>query len=329
MPGCGPHRFTLTPCPLRTPSPSSRSPRVAPPPPVHAAPRAARAVGVVLLVVTATLWSISGVMVKVVQIDPIAFAFWRSLWAGAAMLAVLPVVGLPRDRMPEPRWMAFSVVIYAAVVSLLVTAMTRGTAASGILLQYTAPVFCALFAWVLQRRAIGGRTAAALVIALAGVLVMIAGAPKGSDVIGPVCGVLSGAAFGGLILVLEKLDRIGRGRVSPVAIVLFNNLGTAALLLPLCLLRGTLVYQPWQLGLVALTGLVQLAIPYLLFQLALRRVNPVDASLLTLLEPMLNPVWVWLMVGERPDAFTYAGGAAILLAMVLEATKRREEAPGG
>jgi drug/metabolite transporter (DMT)-like permease len=79
--------------------------------------------------------------------------------------------------------------------------------------------------------------------------------------------------------------------------------------------------EPWKLGLVGATGVVQLGIPYVLFQLALRRVRPVDASLLILLEPVLNPVWVALATSEKPDGFTVAGGFAILVAMIVEALK--------
>jgi drug/metabolite transporter (DMT)-like permease len=59
-----------------------------------------------------------------------------------------------------------------------------------------------------------------------------------------------------------------------------------------------------------------------LFQFALRRVTPVDASLLTLLEPVLNPIWVALLTPERPDLATYIGGAAIVVALIIEATKK-------
>jgi drug/metabolite transporter (DMT)-like permease len=105
---------------------------------------------------------------------------------------------------------------------------------------------------------------------------------------------------------------------------MLNNLGTAAIVLPVALLFGRITAHPWQIAGVAVTGVVQLAVPYVLFVLALRRVEPVDASLLILLEPVLNPIWVWLAVGERPDLATFVGGAAILTAMVLEATKADE-----
>jgi drug/metabolite transporter (DMT)-like permease len=256
-----------------------------------------------------------------------SFAFWRSLAAGVAMLALVP---LSRGSWPNLRWMALSIGLYCAVVSLLITAMTRSTAATGILLLYTGPAFCALFAWLLQGRRISARTGLALGIAITGVAIMILGAPRERDVLGPICGAISGVAFGALILTLEKIDRLARtrgGEVNPFAIVCFNNLGAAAILLVWCKTIGNGVRaQPWQLGLVCATGVIQLGIPYSLFQLALRRVLPVEASLLILLEPVLNPIWVWLAVGERPDRATFVGGAAILVSMIIEATRAPDPA---
>ena len=284
-----------------------------PPPP-------SRAVGVFMLLLASVLWSLSGVVVKVVRIDSVAFAFWRSLGAALIMAALLP---LGKGRLPPARWLLASAGLYTVVVTLLITSMTVSTAATGILLQYTAPLFCALFARAFLGRRIGAGTTLAMAVAAAGIATMIAGSWEAQNWAGPTTGLLSGAAFGALILVLEKVDRAaGPGGANPFAVVLSNNAGAALLLLPLCLAGGVLWAAPWKLALVAATGVVQLAIPYVLFQLALRRVRPVDASLLILLEPVLNPVWVALATSERPDLYTLAGGAAILVAMVVEAVKQ-------
>ena len=288
--------------------------------------RRGRGVGVLMLIAASVLWSVSGVAVKWVNMDAIGFAFWRSLAAGAGMALLLP---LSRGSAPDARWMTLAAVLHAVVVTLLITAMTSSTAAAGIILQYTGPVFCALFAWAFQGRRLGRRTAAALTIAMAGVAVMLIGGLRGgTSLVGLVTGAISGVAFGALILTLEVVNRSARGGqpVNPFLVVTLNNLGTAAIVLPVALLFGRVGAQPGQVGIVCATGIVQLAIPYVLFVLALRRVEPVDASLLILLEPVLNPVWVWLAVGERPDAYTFIGGGAILVAMVVEATKGRGEA---
>jgi drug/metabolite transporter (DMT)-like permease len=282
-----------------------------------AGPAQSRAAGVAMLIAASAMWSLSGVVVKVVRIDSIAFAFWRSAAAAAVMLLLLP---LGRGKLPPLKWMLASAALYTLVVTLLITSMSVSTAATGILLQYTAPLFCAVFARVFLGRRIEIRTLAAMTVAGIGITTMIIGGWKGDNWAGPFCGLLSGAAFGALILVLEKIDRAA-GRANPFAIVLCNNAGAALILLPICLTTGVLHVRAWQLGLVAATGAVQLAIPYVLFQLALRRVRPVDASLLILLEPVLNPIWVALATSERPDRFTLAGGAAILVAMVVEALK--------
>ena len=294
------------------------------PPLADAAPPGSRASGVAMLLVASVLWSLSGVVVKVVKIDSVAFAFWRSAGAAAIMLLLLP---LGRGRMPPLKWVLASATLYTAVVTLLITSMSVSTAATGILLQYTAPLFCALFARAFLGRTISRGTTIAMAVAAAGIGTMIAGGWKAENWVGPTCGLVSGAAFGGLILVLEKVDRAaGPGGANPFAVVFCNNAGAALILLPICLWTGALAAKPWQVGLVMGTGVVQLAVPYVLFQLALRRVRPVDASLLILLEPVLNPVWVALATSERPDAFTVVGGAAILVAMAVEALKPARDA---
>src|SRR3954449_13029283 len=104
-----------------------------------------RRVGVAMLVAASVLWSLSGLAVKLAGMNPLAFAMWRSL-AGAVALGA--AVWFAPGRWPRAKWMVPTVLCYTAVVSLLLAAMTLGTAARGILLQYTGPVFCALFAWM-------------------------------------------------------------------------------------------------------------------------------------------------------------------------------------
>jgi drug/metabolite transporter, DME family len=178
-----------------------------------------------------------------------------------------------------------------------------------------------------------------MIIATGGVLTRIIGAPKGGGWIGPISGALSGVAFGALILVLEKIDRECDGKSNPFLVVVLNNAGCAILLLALCLVMNpifptasspdkpppfNLAITSIQFSIVSLMGIIQLGTPYILFQLAIRRVHPVDASLLILLEPILNPIWVALLTPERPDLPTYIGGAAILVALLIEAIKPNE-----
>jgi len=278
-------------------------------------------VGVAMLVAVSVLWSFAGVAVKTAGMHPLGFAFYRCLFAALPMAVF---AGLGVGRRPAARWMVLSVCVYTAVVTCFVASMSLSTAAAGIFLQYSAPAFCALLSWIFLRRRIGRRTFVALVVASAGIAVMVAFRPATQGVAGPALGLVSGVAFGALPLILAQVDRASSGRANPFLVVLFNNLGAVVILLPLCIATGSLGVQTRQLLIVAATGMFQLALPYVLFQLALRRVNVVDASLLILLEPVLNPLWVVLFVGERPDVATVIGGVAILAAFVVEVTKGQE-----
>lgn len=279
-----------------------------------------RAGGIVLIVAAAALWSFSGVGVKLAEMNPLTFTFARSLVATAALAMLLPI---SRGWRPFNRWMVLAIVVYTAVATLAISAMTLGTAAQGILLQYTGPAFCALFAWIFQGRRISRVSIVAIAIASGGIGIMLVGSGGPGGWLATVIGIASGAALGALVLVLEKVDRISNGRGDSIWIVFVNNAGASVLLLPLVLIGGSLEITQRQILIVAVLGVVQLALPYVLFQLGLRRIQPVAASLLVLAEPLLNPIWVALMTTERPDTATMIGGGAILIAMVIEAFRPR------
>lgn len=299
--------------------------------PFLTAPTTARRTGVFMLLLCAALWSLNGLVVKVTKADPIAFAGLRSAIAAGFVLLFLPML-----RGARPAWgaMAVCVILHTLMVGFFIAAITRGKAASGVILQYTGPAWVALIAWALQGQNIGRRTVASVVLTVVGVLVMLV-VPllreKSFDPVGPTCGLLAGVAFGALVVMLEKVDRdtlrLRGAAANPLWIILINNAGTALLLLPIALAQGRLQLTGTQWGLIAFCGIVQHAVPYVLFQLGLRRVRPVEASLLILLEPLLSPTWVALVLAEYPSVWDFAGGAAIFAALILEATKKNLAPP--
>ena len=287
-------------------------------------PTASRQLGVLMLIAASVLWSLAGLAVKTARIpNPVVFVFYRCV-AAAVPMALL--IRLSAGKAPGPRLMGLSIVTYAAVVGFLIASMTIDTAATGILLQYTSPVFCAIFGWAFYRRRINRRTMLSLIIAAAGIAIMLGFRPIGQQRVGPLMGLLSGVAFGALPLILAEIDRRARGQANLFLVVFCNNLGAAMIFLVIIASQwgiAPMKLELWQFAIVAGAGVFQIALPYVLFQLALRRVNPVDASLLVLLEPVLNPIWVLIFVGEKPGPGTLIGGAAILVALVVEATKKK------
>jgi drug/metabolite transporter (DMT)-like permease len=160
----------------------------------------------------------------------------------------------------------------------------------------------------------------ALALAGCGLIVMLVGT-RGT-LAATTWGVIAGLSFGGLILALDAVNRRSPGgRADVASVVLVLNAGAVVVLTPLGLSTGTLGLDlgAWMIAGMIGFGVVQMAAPYALFQSALRRVDPTRAALLVLLEPILNPVWTWLAVGETPDPATMIGGGLLLSALVVEA----------
>jgi len=288
-------------------------------------PVRSRGRGVLLLLAVALLWSLVGLSVKIpflANVKPMGFTFYRSLGALAGMLLALP---WSHGRRPNIPWMLLSAMIYTGVITLFIISTKTSTAAIAIYLQYTAPAWCALLAWVFQRRRISGRTALAMACAMTGIAVILLSVflEKRVGWIGPLAGAGSGVFFAAIIMVLEKLNLASGGKVNPVQIVVFNNLGAALVLLPIALSQDALGVTPGQAALLAGFGVVLLAMPYVMLQVALRHVEPVDASLLMTLEPALNPVWVALLTPEHPSKWIVCGGIFIVAALVIEAFRSR------
>jgi drug/metabolite transporter, DME family len=288
--------------------------------------------GRLALLAAGILWSLGGVFIKRLPIGPIAITFYRSLFAALVLLPLAGIRVLPR---PSPlrsrslpslpdfgksqigdrrRDLAISALLFAALLVSFVTATKLTTAANAIILQYTAPIYVIGLSRLLLGEPPQRADRAALALCMAGVAVLFFGSfrPGGGEA-GLALAMISGACFGLFTLWQRRLRA-----VDPVLLAGLNNAG-AALILAAAL--------PWMgpIGirlLVALVvmGTVQIAVPYVLFTWALQRVPGPEASLLTLIEPVLNPIWVALFVGETPRGATIAGGALILAALVLRYT---------
>ncbi len=263
-----------------------------------------QAQGRLMLVAAAVGWSLSGVIIKSADLGALSIAFSRSL---VAALCLAPLAWKRRQPLDWGNlWLALA---YAGSVILLVAATKATTAANAILLQYTAPVFVFLLAIPLLGERPGRADWAGLVLTMTGVGWIFAGAGQ-ADGLGVGLGLASGLAFGMLIL----LQRRYRHK-DPYWLLGINNGVVVLLLLPW--LGPEPEAASGEVLLMLLMGVVQLGIPYLLFFKALQRVPAGEAALITLLEPLLNPIWVALVVGELPSPSTKIGGAIVLLGVVL------------
>lgn len=283
--------------------------------------------GVAGLVAAATLWSLNGPLIKLLsQAEPdaagvpaVTIACYRSLLGG---LVFLPLAWARRGSLAavRPAWCVFSVVSFTVMTFFFVLATTLTAAANAIILQYTSPVWVFALAPLLLAERMRLRDGLVLAVAMVGVGVIFAG--HGTAEVGPLMlGLTSGLGYGLLTIALRGLRR-----VHPFTAVALNFLGSGLLLLPAAVIWGELWLTPRQWGLVLLFSVVQFALPYAIFSWSLRRVEATRASLIVLLEAVLNPVLTWLIVGERVPAPTLVGGPLILLSVAWWVARMRSAA---
>jgi drug/metabolite transporter, DME family len=254
-----------------------------------------------LLLAAATLWSTAGAAIKLCGLSGWQIAGGRSLVAGLFLLAAVPAA---RAR-PTLRTLAVAVA-YALTVVQFVLATKLTTAANAIFIQDTAPLWVLLLSpWLLRERPTRGELLAVPVYAVGLALFFLDDLSAG-QLLGNVVALSSGVAFALSILGL----RLIRGE-GPAALV-WGNLLAAAIALPFWPSGPT--PSAMDLGLVLYLGVFQLGLSYLLFSRGLERTPAVEASLLVLLEPVLNPIWTFLLAGERPGPWAIAGGAIVLAA---------------
>ncbi len=281
--------------------------------------------GRLCIVLAALLWSTSGMFTKLLTQDtflglnqpdlqslavgdyclPVQIAFYRPLFASMVL-----ALTLRRQDFSCHRLMLVGAGCFAAMNATFLTAVALGTAANAILLQYTAPLWVYLAGtWWLGEKP-DRRSTISLVAGLCGIGVIVGGGYNAAEL--PILGgaLASGLAFAGVILCLRALRQL-----SPRWLTLWNHLGSALVVLPLVL---PLPPPSWpQLGVQILFGVLQMGLPYWLLARGLRVVSAQEAGAITLLEPILMPVWAYLVspATEAPQAATFVGGAIILAAL--------------
>jgi drug/metabolite transporter (DMT)-like permease len=248
------------------------------------------------------------VLLKSVAWPPLAVAGGRGLVATVFLLLVC-------RRSLRFTWSPLQLgtaAAYAGCTVLFAAATKLTTAANAILLQYTAPVWVALFgAWLLGERATRADwlTIAAV---FAGMCIFLYDGLRLHDLAGILVAIASGVCFAAMIMLLRK-QKDG----SPIESVILGNFLGFLVGLPAIWSAPPLNHT----GMLALLllGVVQLGVAYLLYVRAIRHVTAMEAVLIPVIEPILNPVWVMLVLGEKPSPLALFGGVIVVGAVTWRA----------
>lgn len=272
-----------------------------------------------LLLLTAVLWSSGGVFIKLVQWDALSIAGVRS----AIAALVLAIAAPPRTWSPLrlTRYELGGAIACMLTMVMFVAATKLTTAANAILLQYTAPVHVALFgAWLL-----GERTTRldwiTIGLVFAGMILFFVESLSAASMAGNVLAIASGMSFGWMVLFMRKNVQV-RSHEAPTSRsdgVFWGNVLTAVICLPFAaqsLSSGfTPSAQSW-IGIILL-GVFQLGISYAFYSNVISHVSALEAILIPVIEPLLNPLWVAIFAGELPGKWTVIGGIVVIGAVTM------------
>jgi DME family drug/metabolite transporter len=271
----------------------------------------------------AALFSTGGAAIKAVHLTGVQVACLRSAIAAVTLLLLLPAA----RRRPTAKGLAVSVA-YALAMVLFVLANKLTTSAATIFLQDASPLYVLLLGpWLLdepiRRRDLAFMAALAAGLCLFFVGVDPASATAPDPFRGDLLAILSGLFWASTVVGFRFLGRGeggsgGEGGGGATAAVLGNVLA-CLFCLPAALPISTIAAaRPVDWAILGYLGVFQIGLAYVFLTRALERVPAFEAALLLLLEPVLNPIWSWLVHGERPSAWSFAGGGVILAATVIK-----------
>ncbi|HMJ04806.1 MAG TPA: DMT family transporter [Chthoniobacterales bacterium] len=258
----------------------------------------------ILLLLSALCWSLGGVLIKSIDWPPMAIAGGRS-----AIAIPLMWLCIGRPRFTFSLAQVGGAIGYALTVVLFVFATRMTTAANAIFLQYTAPIYVALIGrWYLGERALRIDWLV-IAVALGGIALFFLDRLTVAGFWGNIVALASGLAFASVAIFLRK-----EKAASPATSIILGNIIVAAAGAPFML--GAAALGPGDGWRLLLLGTVQLGLPYVLYAVAIKHVTALEATLIPLLEPVLNPLWVMLTLGERPGPWAIVGAALVLGAVL-------------
>lgn len=273
-------------------------------------PRASSLSSPLLFVFAAAfLWSTGGLFIKWTSLSGLELSSYRSFFALVTVALVTRREGFGLNSLT-----AAAAILYAALVILFVMATKQTTAANAIFLQYTAPVYLLILEPLVYNEKFRARDLITVLVCIGGMALFFVGQLRPQDVTGNLMALTSGLFFAIYFLLL----RHPRAReVNRASSVIYGNL------------LVVLVCVPWGLGAfdsvgrhdllsVMYLGVIQLGLSYVLFTAGMARgVRSLDAGIICYIEPVLNPVWVFMVLGERPARWALIGGAIIITAVVI------------
>jgi drug/metabolite transporter (DMT)-like permease len=274
--------------------------------------------GQVYVALASIAWSTAGVLQRQLTLDTPTQVFGRAVFAGAALLVYVAVV--ERGRVVQAfRSVGFAGVAVAVCIATasasFISALNHMSVARVLFILALAPVFAALLARVTLGERITRTTTVAMALALFGLALML-GAPGEGSLAGDGLALLTTLAFATMIVITRWRRDVS---MAPA-----TSLSQAILLVVFLPFASPGEIGGADVGWLAALGIGQIGLGFALFTVGARLIPAAQAGLITLLEVVLGPFWVWVALDERPSTLTLLGGAIVIVAIVIQ-TRRAPE----
>jgi len=263
--------------------------------------------GIIAIVIAAILWSTGGIFIKLTTLTAMQISFFRCAFAALVFLVVFK-----RELFKANIFTFVNAGLYAAVLILYVIATKTTTAANAVFLQYTAPIYVLIFEPIINKTKYEKINIITIIICILGMTLFFTDKLSSGSIYGNIFALLSGVAFAAFLLGMRKNKKehqfvsIFYGNIIVVLITLYS------------------IFQIESLSfsnfiMVSYLGIFQVGIAYIVFAYGLKRVLAVEASLISMIEPVLNPVWVLIGYGELPSVTAIFGGIIIIITVSIRA----------
>ncbi|MEM3373475.1 MAG: EamA family transporter [Candidatus Anstonellales archaeon] len=261
--------------------------------------------GLIAIIIAALLWSTGGLFIKLISLDAFQLSFYRSIFSALTFAVLFRkkvfVLNFP---------VVLNGLFYAGILILFVMATKLTTAANAIFLQYTAPIYVLIFEPILLKTKLRRINVISVIVSFLGMTLFFVGEISPSHFEGNLIALLSGICFAAFLLGIRKSDENYR-----VPAIFWGNI-----FIPILCFSS--VYPDFNIDLknflmVAYLGIFQIGLAYAVFTYSIKRIEGIEAALIAMIEPVMNPIWVYFGYGEKPSPFAILGGLIILSTIAI------------
>ncbi len=269
---------------------------------------------VYLILIAVVLWSTGGLFIKMTSLDAFAVNLGRSFFAAIVVAVFTYKKGLKLDV-----FTLFTSFLYAGTLTAFVYATKNTTAANAIFLQYTAPIYILILSPLILKEKFRFVDLITVAACLAGMTLFFFEAPGEENVLainifaGNIAALISGVFFGLYFIFLRHPRSLQK---NPALSVFYGNIIVVLLMIPFVAGNPPTNITLADTGAILFLGTFQIGAAYILFTNGIAHgVRSLDASIIGFIEPLLNPVWVFLLLSEKPSSWALLGGAIIITAV--------------